>query len=277
MVYRYVTCCRNHHRAVADQVRGTALCPACLCHVNFDDASTWFDTHQMWETPTAGTRRQGWACQSPTAGTTKLHEERGVRQLLLTCHIVCERVIKKRYLAMIKHCTNCNTCPCEKHRREIKSCGRCQMVGYCSEACQRSDWALHKQMCDQRHPSFTRCEKVTNSDSRCRAIERGLECLCQPDMTIIYQKMSCDLDGTNMIAVFIDVTKYSINCLKIAIKSIDEIRNNICQYEDDVGETTGLLGVLDTFKDEQFYRHIYVNAFSGKYSRCCILEVFKSH
>ncbi|KAK7045214.1 plasmid Orf3 domain-containing protein [Favolaschia claudopus] len=41
----------------------------------------------------------------------------------------------------------CKQCQVTKHISELKRCGRCQLVKYCSPACQRSHWKVHKAHC----------------------------------------------------------------------------------------------------------------------------------
>jgi hypothetical protein len=36
---------------------------------------------------------------------------------------------------------------CGQARASFKKCGRCKMVKYCSEACQRAHWPSHKPLC----------------------------------------------------------------------------------------------------------------------------------
>jgi hypothetical protein len=41
----------------------------------------------------------------------------------------------------------CKYCRADRFVRELKDCGRCKMVQYCSLHCQKEDWAQHKQLC----------------------------------------------------------------------------------------------------------------------------------
>ena len=42
-------------------------------------------------------------------------------------------------------CTNCQKK--EKSEKDFKKCSRCSSVYYCSKACQRADWPIHKNIC----------------------------------------------------------------------------------------------------------------------------------
>ncbi|KAK6969478.1 plasmid Orf3 domain-containing protein [Favolaschia claudopus] len=44
----------------------------------------------------------------------------------------------------------CQQCQVTKHISELKRCGRCQLVKYCSPACQKSHWKVHKAHCKTR-------------------------------------------------------------------------------------------------------------------------------
>ncbi|KAJ6536157.1 hypothetical protein B0H19DRAFT_1270954 [Mycena capillaripes] len=41
----------------------------------------------------------------------------------------------------------CFTCKQSKGRDDLKSCGRCRLVRYCSSECQKKDWKNHKKFC----------------------------------------------------------------------------------------------------------------------------------
>lgn len=38
-------------------------------------------------------------------------------------------------------------CPCGKKDKEMKKCGRCKKIYYCSKECQIKDWQNHKSEC----------------------------------------------------------------------------------------------------------------------------------
>jgi MYND finger len=42
-------------------------------------------------------------------------------------------------------CVGCNEV--EEKVREFQRCGQCKRIAYCSRACQKKDWAAHKQAC----------------------------------------------------------------------------------------------------------------------------------
>jgi len=44
---------------------------------------------------------------------------------------------------------SCSFSFCEKilRKRELKFCGRCRLVGYCSKECQTKDWLKHRPNC----------------------------------------------------------------------------------------------------------------------------------
>ncbi|KAF7364133.1 MYND-type domain-containing protein [Mycena sanguinolenta] len=45
----------------------------------------------------------------------------------------------------------CYTCKCIKARDELKRCGKCLIVRYCSSECQKKDWNDHKKFCGVTH------------------------------------------------------------------------------------------------------------------------------
>lgn len=50
-------------------------------------------------------------------------------------------------------------------RGHFKQCGRCKMVRYCGQECQRADWSAHKPHCapNQLRPMDARFEEVVRS------------------------------------------------------------------------------------------------------------------
>lgn len=46
-------------------------------------------------------------------------------------------------------CSNepCSRTPREARVQELRACGRCGSIFYCSEECQRADWKSHKKVC----------------------------------------------------------------------------------------------------------------------------------
>merc|ERR1712098_668674 len=44
-------------------------------------------------------------------------------------------------------CANCGAL--EKSEKQFQKCSRCGFVFYCSKACQKSDWPIHKQICKE--------------------------------------------------------------------------------------------------------------------------------
>ncbi|KAJ7465348.1 hypothetical protein B0H11DRAFT_2049595 [Mycena galericulata] len=43
----------------------------------------------------------------------------------------------------------CRACKASKNRNDIKTCRKCQRANYCNAACQRADWASHKESCNR--------------------------------------------------------------------------------------------------------------------------------
>ncbi len=44
---------------------------------------------------------------------------------------------------------------CKKETSNLKKCGKCKSVSYCSRACQKQDWSTHKQFCKEKNfPPF---------------------------------------------------------------------------------------------------------------------------
>ncbi|THU99101.1 hypothetical protein K435DRAFT_777092 [Dendrothele bispora CBS 962.96] len=51
---------------------------------------------------------------------------------------------------------------CEKSTEDLKKCGKCKAVWYCSEQCQRADWKNHKPICNSADPEgFVRLQKLS--------------------------------------------------------------------------------------------------------------------
>ena len=57
---------------------------------------------------------------------------------LPTCH---HHPRKKRKMLYLTACASCNT------TEKLKQCSRCKTVPYCSPACQRAHWQIHKPSC----------------------------------------------------------------------------------------------------------------------------------
>lgn len=48
---------------------------------------------------------------------------------------------------MVLRCTTCNKSAFEN--AQLKDCSKCKSAPYCSTACQKEDWPIHKQVCEQ--------------------------------------------------------------------------------------------------------------------------------
>lgn len=53
--------------------------------------------------------------------------------------------------------------------RRIRTCSRCQIVGYCSNSCQRTDWKIHKSICR----SQSHAETIHNDAVRLEAFHQS--------------------------------------------------------------------------------------------------------
>ncbi|KAJ6462473.1 hypothetical protein C8R45DRAFT_1178080 [Mycena sanguinolenta] len=88
----------------------------------------------------------------------------------------------------------CYTCKCVKDRDELKRCGKCLSVRYCSGECQKKDWSHHKKFCGATHfepallmppplprPEFIGCPSAIKCYVRSKALWQQIEWLSKPD------------------------------------------------------------------------------------------------
>lgn len=64
---------------------------------------------------------------------------------MLLCSAECMHVCKKITMEFPGTDVECEVC--HKTFKKIKTCGRCKRAYYCSVACQRADWPVHKLQC----------------------------------------------------------------------------------------------------------------------------------
>ncbi|KAJ7881936.1 hypothetical protein B0H13DRAFT_931016 [Mycena leptocephala] len=88
----------------------------------------------------------------------------------------------------------CYTCRRAKDRNELKHCGKCLLVRYCSTECQKKDWPDHKKICGvtrfdpallmptaERLVEFIGCPAAINGYIRTPSLRRQIESLSMPD------------------------------------------------------------------------------------------------
>ncbi|KAJ7206573.1 hypothetical protein GGX14DRAFT_637636 [Mycena pura] len=89
----------------------------------------------------------------------------------------------------------CYTCSLEtKNHTDLKTCGRCHLVRYCSSECQKNDWPSHKKFCSQERfdpalltptpeadDSFIGCPTTVEGFRRTPALWRQIRSLSQND------------------------------------------------------------------------------------------------
>ncbi|KAJ7676782.1 hypothetical protein DFH06DRAFT_1428576 [Mycena polygramma] len=88
----------------------------------------------------------------------------------------------------------CTTCFTKSKPGNLKRCARCQLVWYCSSACQRKDWADHKKFCGKQYfdpqllaptpdgpDEFIGCPASVDGYVRTPALWRQIWYLSKPD------------------------------------------------------------------------------------------------
>ncbi|KAJ7339059.1 hypothetical protein DFH08DRAFT_938828 [Mycena albidolilacea] len=88
----------------------------------------------------------------------------------------------------------CYGCQRVMGRDDLKSCGRCRVVRYCSSECQKKDWKNHKKFCGvsrfdpallvpepKRPTEFIGCPVPLDGFVRTAALRRQIECLSRSD------------------------------------------------------------------------------------------------
>lgn len=75
------------------------------------------------------------------------HVEEDYLNIDLFCSKQCKKLVATTYKNqnIQKPTTMCKVCL--KTGKDVKRCGRCQRVYYCSRECQKSDWSEHKVDC----------------------------------------------------------------------------------------------------------------------------------
>jgi len=61
--------------------------------------------------------------------------------------VLDSKLLEEDNLARIMEHLNCFNCQCSKHYLEMKKCGKCYNVCYCSKKCQKEHWKIHKKKC----------------------------------------------------------------------------------------------------------------------------------
>ncbi|KAF7358848.1 MSS51-like protein, mitochondrial [Mycena sanguinolenta] len=86
----------------------------------------------------------------------------------------------------------CRTCYAKTNRKDLKRCGRCQNVWYCSPECQKKDWPEHKKFCGKKTfdfvplapappDEFIGCPAAVPDFIRTPALWRQISYLSEPD------------------------------------------------------------------------------------------------
>ncbi|KAF2130642.1 hypothetical protein P153DRAFT_366200 [Dothidotthia symphoricarpi CBS 119687] len=57
----------------------------------------------------------------------------------------------------------CTTCQVSQDTRALSRCGRCGTATYCSDTCQRNDWAVHKHICNMGIEDRGQALKITQN------------------------------------------------------------------------------------------------------------------
>ncbi|KAJ6492028.1 hypothetical protein C8R45DRAFT_190981 [Mycena sanguinolenta] len=97
----------------------------------------------------------------------------------------CEEMAASSYNA-------CRKCYAKTNRKDLKRCGRCENVWYCSPKCQKKDWRDHKKFCGKTNfdpvplepaatDEFIGCPVVVSGFIRTPALWRQIWYLSKPD------------------------------------------------------------------------------------------------
>ncbi|KAI0041943.1 hypothetical protein FA95DRAFT_1682874 [Auriscalpium vulgare] len=70
--------------------------------------------------------------------------------LLCVSRLVSVRGMFMREWDAMKHMAHCNSCEARFLKVDLKACGQCHAVLYCSKACQAAAWVTHKKTCALR-------------------------------------------------------------------------------------------------------------------------------
>ncbi|KAJ7431936.1 hypothetical protein B0H11DRAFT_2128180 [Mycena galericulata] len=102
----------------------------------------------------------------------------------------------------------CYTCKRAKDRNELKHCGKCLLVRYCSTECQKKDWPDHKKFCGvtrfdpallmptpERLVEFIGCPAPINGYIRTPSLWRQIKSLSKPDSQ--FQDYHFDINRSN--------------------------------------------------------------------------------
>ena len=65
--------------------------------------------------------------------------------------------------------THCFTC--KKKFFELKKCGNCLSILYCSKECQRNDWKRHKLECKEKKEEY--CNRLICLESLCNECDQS--------------------------------------------------------------------------------------------------------
>ena len=66
---------------------------------------------------------------------------------------------KKRLVKSLPKTSICGLCMETKECKDLRRCGTCNVVQYCSESCQEADWPSHKEHCKSFWSSMKKCKE----------------------------------------------------------------------------------------------------------------------
>ncbi|KAJ7610546.1 hypothetical protein DFH06DRAFT_1246058 [Mycena polygramma] len=108
----------------------------------------------------------------------------------------------------------CFACFHTKDRSELKECGRCRLVRYCSSECQKKDWKEHKKVCGQtrfdpafltptipRPAEFIGCPPRVDGYLRTPALWRQIGYLSKPDSQTQDYHINLERDRTRSVRI----------------------------------------------------------------------------